>query len=75
MLIERLKLIAIDVNVEAGTLYNIMNMQCTCDDWVENIKHLDAVANYAVVHGMTYAGKMFVYCPWCAAKLEKEQGE
>jgi hypothetical protein len=48
---------------------------CLCDDWQENIRILDGIFGSARIHGVTYNGKFFVYCPWCGTALVEPQTE
>jgi len=43
--------------------------ECDCYDWIENIKKLNGMIDIALIHGFSYGGKYFKYCPWCGKRL------
>lgn len=47
--------------------------QCTCPDWLESMPQLDSAVILNTLHGNSYAGARFMYCPWCGKRLEIEQ--
>jgi predicted nucleic acid-binding Zn ribbon protein len=49
--------------------------ECECFQWVDNIKKIDKMFGIAHVHGESYKGEIFVYCPWCGEKLEEIKNE
>lgn len=54
-----------------------MSLICEdCDDWRENIKHIDNVFQFMHARNpMTYKGyegKKFKYCPWCSNLLQED---
>lgn len=46
---------------------------CTCPDWVENIKKVEADTMTAQARNPSthpgYTGKVFTHCPWCGVVL------
>lgn len=51
-----------------------MVKQCTkCAYWEEGVNILDSLIAFANIHGSgDYSGKLFVFCPWCGAKLKEK---
>lgn len=52
-----------------------MSLDCTCQDWIENIEKLNAPLRLQTIRsGFTwqYDGKKFRYCPWCGKELSTE---
>lgn len=50
-------------------------MNCTCNDWKENMHLIDAPRSYLAARNpgtWDYTGRQFVFCPWCAKLLESE---
>jgi hypothetical protein len=56
----------------AGGEGETMPLKCKCPDWAVEIKGLIQEAQIAFIHGISFKGKQFVFCPWCGAKLEEE---
>jgi len=52
-------------------------MKCNCDDWAKNIDILNGPLLQLNARNPqqdnSYNGKIFVYCPWCAAKLVEDK--
>ena len=47
---------------------------CICIDWKDNIAQLNSGFTMQAIHGGGgYSGKHFIYCPWCARKLEQRR--
>jgi hypothetical protein len=49
-------------------------MECTCNDWIENIDKLNEAITLLTARNPTYkgyTGKIIIYCPWCGEKLKE----
>jgi hypothetical protein len=46
-------------------------MICTCKDWQDNMPTLDQCLVMAFVHGFSYTGTTWKYCPWCGKELQE----
>ena len=44
-------------------------VECKCKDWEENIPKINSFMAMGMIHGMSYKGKQFKYCPWCRKEL------
>jgi hypothetical protein len=50
-------------------------VECGCKLWKKNIQILESVIMNAWVHGMSYSGKQFKFCPWCSGLLRRYTDE
>jgi len=52
-------------------------MECTCQDWKDNINLLNAPLLLMSLRmgSKGYTGKFMVYCPWCASLLKEPKME
>ena len=48
----------------------IMYRVCDCKDWEYGMTQLDGFIMFGFTHGYKYAGKPFVYCPWCGKQIK-----
>lgn len=48
-------------------------MDCDCQDWKDNIAKVNEpyIREAARTGAVGYRGKTFVFCPWCAKRLEE----
>ena len=45
---------------------------CTCEDWKFSMPQIRSAGMLAHVHGQTYTGEEFDYCPWCGNMLVRD---
>ena len=50
-------------------------MECSCEEWGKSMAELAAISVFYSVHGLTYKGEPFDFCPWCGTKLVKDSEE
>ena len=49
---------------------SVMYRVCDCKDWQHGMTQLDGFIMFGFTHGYKYAGRPFVYCPWCGKQIK-----
>ena len=50
-------------------------LDCTCDDWKRNVPYINTALFQLANHGANpYSGKPFMFCPWCATRILRDDG-
>ena len=47
-------------------------VKCFCKAWEKSMPQIIGAQQLADIHGMSYTGDKFVFCPWCTRLLEVE---
>jgi hypothetical protein len=51
---------------------NLTNVECSCDEWQENIADMISCRQFSAIHGCPYIGDDYEYCPFCGKELTEK---